>query len=97
MRANRGRARILLAMSHSTPYRFIALVLATVLLVVAATPAKAEALEPLTMVAIAGLAVAGIVLIAYLIIANIEGKKFAEAGEGQAVQIIWVVARTPES
>jgi hypothetical protein len=84
-------------MSHSTPARIIALVLATVLLVVAATPAKAEALEPLTIVAIAGLVVAGVVLIAYLVIANIEGDKRAEAGEEPAVQIIWVAVPTPES
>ena len=78
-------------MSHSAHFRMIALVLVTVLLVVAATPAKAEALEPLTIVAIASLVVAGILLIAYLIIANVEGERRADEG-----RVIWV-AQTPES
>jgi hypothetical protein len=78
-------------MSHSAPFRTLALVLVTVLLVVTATPARAEALEPLAIVAIATLVVAGIVLIAYLIVANVEGERRAEHE-----QIIWV-AQTPES
>ena len=72
-------------MSHSAPFRWIAVVLVSVLLVVAATPARAEAIDALTIVAIAGLAVAGIVLIAYLVIANVEGDKVADAG-----RVIWV-------
>lgn len=78
-------------MSHSAPFRTLALVLATVLLVVAATPARAEAVEPLTIVAIATLVVAGILIVAYLVIANIEGSKRADRD-----QVIWV-ARVPES
>jgi hypothetical protein len=77
--------------SHSAPFRTLALVLATVLLVVAATPARAEAVEPLTIVAIATLVVAGILIVAYLVIANIEGSKRADRD-----QVIWV-ARVPES
>jgi hypothetical protein len=91
MRGIAGPARILLTMSHSAHFRTLALVLATVLLVVAATPARAEALEPLTIVAIASLVVAGILLVAYLIIANTEGERRADEG-----QVIWV-AHTPES
>jgi hypothetical protein len=73
------------AMAHTTPFRFVALVMVTVLLVLAATPARAEALEALTIVAIVGLALAGIILIAYLIVANVEGKKSADAG-----RLVWV-------
>jgi hypothetical protein len=87
----RGPARILLDMSHATPFRMIALVLVTVLLVVAATPAKAEAIEPLVIVAIASLVVAGLLIIGYLIIANVEGERRADEG-----RVIWV-AQTPES
>jgi hypothetical protein len=87
----RGLARILLAMSHGTPFRTIALVLVTVLLVVTATPAKAEALEPLVIVALASLALAGLVIIGYLIIANVEGRRLADEGE-----LIWV-AHVPQS
>ena len=91
MRGTEGGARILLAMSHSPHFRLIAVVLATVLLVIAATPAKAEAVEPLVMIAIVGLVVVGIVLIAFLVIANIEGKRVADEE-----RVIWV-AHTPES
>jgi hypothetical protein len=83
-------------MSHSTHFRMLALVLATVMLLIAATPAKAEALEPLTIVAIAGLVVAGIVLVAYLIIANTEGERRADEGAGEDARVVWVV-QTPES
>ena len=72
-------------MNNSTAFRLIAVVLVSVLLVVAATPARAEAVEALTILAIAGLVVAGIVLIAYLVIANVEGDKTADAG-----RVIWV-------
>jgi hypothetical protein len=72
-------------MNHSAPFRLIVVMLVSVLLVVVATPARAEALDALTIVAIAGLAVAGIILIAYLIIANVEGDKVADAG-----RVIWV-------
>ena len=75
----------MLGMTHTTPFRLVALLLATVLLVVAGTPAEAEALDALTIVAIVGLALAGIVLIAYLVIANVEGGKRAEQG-----RVVWV-------
>ena len=67
----------------------VALVLATVLLLIAATPAKAEALEPLVIVAVVGLVLAGIVLIAYLVIANVEGERRADEG-----RVIWVAQHT---
>jgi hypothetical protein len=67
-------------MIHTTPFRLVALLVATVLTVVAATPAPAEALDALTIVAIAGLVVAGIVLVAYLVVANVEGGTSAVPG-----------------
>jgi hypothetical protein len=76
---------IMRSMVHTMPFRFVALLLAAVLLIVAGAPAKADALEPLTIVAIAGLVVAGIVLIAYLVVANVEGDR--SAGEGR---VVWV-------
>jgi hypothetical protein len=72
-------------MVHTMPFRVIALLLAAVLMVVVGTPAKAEALDALTIVAIAGLVVAGIVLIAYLVIANVEGDKASNEG-----RVVWV-------
>jgi hypothetical protein len=77
-------------MIHTVPFRLIALVLATVLMVVAATPAKAEAIDALTIVAIAGLALAGIIIIAYLVVANVEGKS-ADSG-----RMIWVACAGDE-
>jgi hypothetical protein len=77
-------------MVHTVPFRLIALVLATVLMVVAATPAKAEAIEALTIVAIAGLAIAVIVVIAYLVVANVEGKS-ADSG-----RMIWMACAGDE-
>jgi hypothetical protein len=71
-------------MIHTVPFRLVALVLATVLMVVAATPGKAEAIDALTIVAIVGLALAGIIIIAYLVVANVEGKS-ADGG-----RMIWV-------
>jgi len=75
----------MVGMIHTTPIRLVALVLAAVLLVVAGTPAKAEAVDALTIVAIAGLAVAALVLIAYLVIANVEGDSSASEG-----RVVWV-------
>jgi hypothetical protein len=77
-------------MIHTAPFRLVALVLATVLMVVAATPAKAEAIDALTIVAIAGLAIAGIIIIAYLIVANVEGKS-SDRG-----RMIWVACASDE-
>jgi hypothetical protein len=87
----RGRSPILLGMSHSTPFRMLAVVLVTVLLIVAATPARAEAIEALTLVAIGTLVLAGILIIAYLVVANVEGERRADEG-----RIIWV-AQSQES
>jgi hypothetical protein len=77
-------------MIHTVPFRLIALVLVTVLMVVAATPAKAEAVDALTIVAIAGLAIAAIIIIAYLVVANVEGNS-ADSG-----RMIWVACTGDE-
>ena len=60
-------------------FRVLALVLAVVVLVTFATPAKAEAIEPLTILAIAGAAVIVLVLVIYLVVANVEGPKMSKA------------------
>ena len=72
-------------MAHTVPFKLVALVLAAVLMVVAGTPAKAEAVDALTILAIVGLAAAGLVIIAYLIIANVEGDKAAGPG-----RVVWM-------
>ena len=80
MRGFGGAVRIILAMIYTVSFRLIALVLLVALVVMVATPDKADAMEPLTIIAIAGAAVIIIVLIAYLVIANREGPKRADNG-----------------
>lgn len=62
-----------------TPLRTVALVLAAVLVITAATPARAEAMEPNTMLLIASTGVGIIIVIAYLIAANVSDRKPAGA------------------
>jgi hypothetical protein len=60
------------------PARLLALVLVVVLVATLATPAKAEAIDPFTALAIAGVAVIVLVLVAYLVVANTSGGKRVE-------------------
>jgi hypothetical protein len=60
------------------PYRLLAVALAVLLVVTLAKPARAEALDVLTGLAIAGAVVIVLVLVAYLVIANVEGEKRSE-------------------
>jgi hypothetical protein len=71
-------------MMWSTPRRLLVLVLVVVLLVTVATPAKAEA-ELLTGLAIATVVIAGVILIGYLVIANVEGSRRADEGP-----VVWL-------
>ena len=73
---------------HSAPFRSLALVLVVVLTLTLAAPARAEA-DVLTILAIASLAVAGVILIAYLIIANVR-----ESRQAEAARIVWVACAT---
>jgi len=92
-------------MLHSAPCRFLALVLATVLVLTLATPAKAEAFDVLTGLAIAGAAVIVLVLVVYLVVANVEGSKMSSGLDApriaqepvQEPEIVWVAAILRES
>jgi hypothetical protein len=79
-------------MSHSVGFRMLALMLVSVLMVVVATPARSEALEPTTILAIASLATGGLVLIAYLIVANMEGgdKTAANGQPTRNGRVVWM-------
>ena len=69
----------------------IALMLVSVLMVVAATPARSEAMDPTTILAIASLATGGLVLIAYLIVANSHGDgKNTSAGTPRSGRVVWM-------
>lgn len=58
--------------------RSVAVVLVVVCAITFATPARAEA-EVLTAIAIASLVVVGVILVVYLIIANVAGDRSAAA------------------
>ena len=60
-------------------FRILALALAVVLLVTFATPAKAEAFDVMTGLAIAGAAIIVLILIVYLIVANVENPRMSES------------------
>ena len=63
-------------------FRLLSLVLIVTLIIGFATPGRAEAIEPLTIVAIAGIAVIVIGVIVYLVIANMyESQKKSVQGE----------------
>jgi len=68
---------------HARLLRLVATALVVVLAVGLAAPARAEA-DVLTMIAIASLVVAGVVLVVYLIVANVKGSKM-QAEEAPAV------------
>ena len=69
----------------SAAVRLIAVVLLIVLTATLATPGRAEA-DPLTTVAIVGLVIAGVIIIAFLIVANVADRKAEEA------QVVWIAS-----
>ena len=73
-----------------TPYRMIALVLVVALLLTAVTPARAEAMEIGTILLLVSVGVAVVILIAFLIIANVSDRQRAEVPADQ-----WKADGTP--
>jgi hypothetical protein len=71
-------------MAHCTSFRLVALILVTVLLAMAATPAKVEAMDALTALSLATLAAGALLVVGYLIVANSEGNKSAEGMDREA-------------
>ena len=59
--------------------RLTAVVLVAVLALTLAAPARAEAIDPMTWVAIAGAAVVVIIIIAYIIVASSKGPRMPDA------------------
>jgi hypothetical protein len=70
-------------------------VLVVALLVLAVRPAPAEAVDPMVAIAIAGAAVAVVVLVVYLVVANVEGGRGADAGPATDEPPMLVVYVTP--
>jgi hypothetical protein len=68
--------------------RLLAVVLVVVLLATVIAPTRAEALDPMTIIAIAGAAVCVIILIAFLV--NTRGPKMDESGMDDQRQPVMV-------
>lgn len=82
----------------------MAVALVVVLAITLALPRQAEALEPLTIVAIASLVLVGVIVVIYLVVANISGSRRAAAGEPRYVACVesdseprncWVLHEAP--
>jgi hypothetical protein len=69
--------------------------LVVALLVLAVRPAPAEAVDPMVAIAIAGAAVAVVVIVVYLVVANVEGDRRADAGPAGDEPPLLVVYVTP--
>jgi hypothetical protein len=81
-----------------TPHRVLALVLVALLVFMAATPPRAEAIEPGTALAIAGAAVVVIIIVAFLVVANVKGDRRAQAEPAEDAPIVLVaLIETPEA
>lgn len=64
--------------------RLLAATLVVLLVLTLAAPARAEA-DVLTILAITSLVMAGVVIVAYLVIANVEGSRRAHTGH-----LVWL-------
>jgi hypothetical protein len=75
--------------THGSALRFLAIVLVVVLMATVSAPARAEAVDPMTALAIAGAAVCVVILIAFLVVANTKGPKMEQV-ERQPVMVACV-------
>jgi hypothetical protein len=74
--------------TFGTALRLIAITLVVVLMVTIATPKKAEAMDPFTIMAILGAAAVVAIIVAYLIIANTRGPKMEKDDAGMRVRVM---------
>lgn len=66
-------------MQPSPRFRLLAATLVVLLVITLVAPAPAEA-DVLTVLAITSLVIAGVIIIAYLVVANVEGARRADTG-----------------
>jgi positive regulator of sigma E activity len=71
-----------------TPYRMVALVLLVALLVTAMTPGRAEAMEPATILLIAGAVIVIVIVVAYLYVADRAERRRAADEDGPRVVLV---------
>ena len=74
--------------------RVLAVMLVVVLVMTLAAPARSEAIDPMTGIAIAGAAVCVIILIAYLIVANTRGPRIPDAQNDEPRPVMVACAET---
>ena len=79
------------------PYRMIAFVLVVALLLTAVTPARAEALEVGTILLLVSVGVVVIMIVAYLVVANVKGRRAAAPDDGGPVVLMAYVRPAAES
>ena len=60
-------------------FRLLSVVLLVVLVVTIATPARAEALEPMTILALVSAGIVVVILVGYLIAANVDSSRMGQA------------------
>jgi hypothetical protein len=75
----------------------MALVLVAALLLTAVTPARAEAVEPVTVILIAGAAVVVLILVTYLVVANARGERRAAAEPAGDAPLVLAALNAPEA
>ena len=76
-----------------TTFKLIALVVLIAVTGTVLQPARAEAMEPMTVITIVGVAVGVIIIIAVVVIANMRERQTREAGDPV---LIALEARAPE-
>ena len=69
-------------------FRLLAFTLVAVLAFTLTAPARAEALEPFTIIAIVGLVAVGVIIIVFLIVANVAGSRGAASSEPRYVTCV---------
>ena len=69
-------------------FRLLAFTLVVVLALTLAAPARAEALGPFAIIAIVGLVAVGVIIIVYLIVANVAGSRRTAKGEARYVTCV---------
>jgi Na+/melibiose symporter-like transporter len=71
-----------------TPHRVLALLLVALLVFMAATPSRAEAIEPGTALAVAGAVIVVVILVAYLVVANVRERRAEAEREGTPIMLV---------
>jgi hypothetical protein len=75
----------------------VLIVLIVALLVAAVQPGRAEAIEPTTLILIAGAGVVVLVIVAYLVIANIDSSRRSAEGQPDEAPVLVALVTPAEA